>query len=194
MKTLKYALLLVMAVMSVSLFSQESTFRKMLADKSCRGSEVSLMFSGTGCGFYNQKKDNNYNSNTYYQSIYAKTNFADFAFGGDLTISYRINKAISVDTGLSINLLSADNGYNWRSIPLHIGATVRFMELKRCMLYSSLDLGYSLVAEDNNRYVVVPAFGIEFPRRYAGLFLELRGECYLNVFYVPTLAFGFTIF
>lgn len=179
-------------IISAYSFSQESSFRKMFNDKSCRGSEVSLMFSGTGCGFYNQKNDADYNN--YYKSKYGKTNFADFAFGSDLTISYRINKAISVDAGISLSILSANNGYNRNSVPVHIGTTVRFKELKRYMLYSSLDLGYSVISDDNNRYVIAPAFGLEFPRKYAGIFLELRGECYLNVFYVPMLAFGFKIF
>lgn len=177
----------------VSLMAQEATFRDMRRDTSTRGVEFSIKAIGSPGGDVN---------------LVGGSDYIRGAFGGEMTLGYRVNKAFTAGIGFDCVYAWNKADYDTPFTSLFAYMKVNFKEKPKFTPYVSLNLGFdvfSMLADDMSDrgdiyvddpcyYVIItPAGGLDFPLKRGGTaFVEARFDYGVSYQYLPSLAVGYT--
>ena len=152
----------------VSLMAQDATFRDMRRDTSTRGVDFSVKLIGSPGGDVN---------------LVGGSDYIRGAFGGEMTLGYRVNKAFTAGIGFDyVNAWNkADYGTGFTSLFAYM--KVNFKERPKFTPYISLNFGFdvfSMLADDMSErgdiyvddpcyfFIITPAGGLDFPLNPGG--------------------------
>ena len=190
---MRQLLLVILFILPVSLMAQEATFRDMRRDTSTRGVEFSIKAIGSPGGDAN---------------LVGGSDYIRGAFGGEMTLGYRVNKAFTAGIGFDCVYAWNKADYDTPFTSLFAYMKVNFKEKPKFTPYVSLNLGFdvfSMLADDMSDrgdiyvddpcyYVIItPAGGLDFPLKRGGTaFVEARFDYGVSYQYLPSVAVGYT--
>ena len=131
-------------------------------------------------------------------------NHYNFAGGGGVMLSYRINKCMAIGLGMNIVGGTQDCTFSnlYGNLKFNVYDTGKFLP------YISVDVGYDVwttltgsfgeteYGKYNGSIVLGPAVGLDFPLRKGSTFVELRADFSICDSYAdivcPSIGFGYT--
>lgn len=190
---MKRLLIIISFLLPMTVAAQDATFRDMRRDTSTRGVEFSIKAIGSPGGDAN---------------LVGGSDYIRGAFGGEMTLGYRVNKAFTAGIGF-------DCVYAWNKADYDTGFTsafvymkVNFKEKPKFTPYVSLNFGGDVLSamanglsdrgdiyvDDPCYYLIItPAGGLDFPLKRGGTaFVEARFDYGVSYLYMPSLAVGYT--